>query len=228
MSILNFRSTLSPVQEAIQKESQEEARAMFAAIDTDKSGEVTIDELRAFMQREDPSVTEEQVWCRFDFLNADGQGYVSTEEFGQRQTLDKQSPAVDLNGWYAGVVVTKLQSTSWEELRMVITPDVLVFGPAAEGGYDDVIPLDQIGRLQEISNNNGGRAEGRWGPMRSICLIFTEEEGYNLGRKYCISVDVPLNIHEGEAGARVGRIGQHVTDGKFTPAQILSSFLTSS
>ena len=59
MSILNFRSTLSPVQEAIQKESQEEAHAMFAAIDTDKSGEITIDELRAFMQREDPSVTEE-------------------------------------------------------------------------------------------------------------------------------------------------------------------------
>ena len=105
---------------------------------------------------------------------------MSAEEFGQRQTLDKQPPAVDLNGWYAGVVVTKLQSTSWEELRMVITSDVLVFGPAAEGGYDDVIPLNQIGRMQEISNNNGGRAEGRRGPMRSICLIFTETEGYNL------------------------------------------------
>ncbi len=189
---------------------------MFSAIDTDNSGEVTIDELRAFMQREDPSVTEEQVRSRFDFLNADGQGCVSAEEFGQRQALDKQPPAVDLSGWYAEAVVAKLQSTSWEELRMVITPDVLGLGPAAEGGYDDVIPLGEISciRMQEISNDNGGRAQGRWGPTRSISLIFTEAEGYNLGRKYCISVDVPLDIHEGTAGARAAQIGQHVTDGK--------------
>lgn len=94
------------------------------------------------------------------------------------------------------------------------------FGQVAEGIYDDGIPLDQIGRLQEISNN-GGCPEGRWGPTRSMYLIFTEEEGYNLGRKYCISVDVPLDIDEGKTGARVCRIGQHVTDGKFTPAEIL-------
>ena len=65
MSILNFRSTLSPLQDAIQKESQEEARAMLSAIDIDNSGEVTIDELHVFMQREDTLVTEEQLRSRW-------------------------------------------------------------------------------------------------------------------------------------------------------------------
>jgi hypothetical protein len=46
---------------------------------------------------------------------------------------------------------------------MVITPDVLGLGPAAEGGYDDVIPLGEIGRLQEISNDNGGRSRRTMG-----------------------------------------------------------------
>jgi hypothetical protein len=48
--------------------SAEEARAIFAAIDTEKSGEITIDELRAYMRREDPSVTEEQVQRRYVYL----------------------------------------------------------------------------------------------------------------------------------------------------------------
>ena len=198
--------------------SAEEARAIFAAIDTDKSGEITIDELRAYMRREDPSVTEEQVQRRYVYLNADGQGTLTAEDFAERHVCDKKPPAVELHGYYAEAVVQKLQSTSWKELRMVITPDVLALGPAVGGGYDDVIPLYEICGLRELSE--GGREEGGWNPLKSICLIYTgpgvgmDGEGYNLGRKYCIASDFPMDIHEGKAEERMRGIGQHVTDGK--------------
>ena len=37
------------------------ARAIFDGLDTDKSGDISLDELRAYMQREDPSASEQQV-----------------------------------------------------------------------------------------------------------------------------------------------------------------------
>jgi Ca2+-binding EF-hand superfamily protein len=37
------------------------ARAIFDGLDTDKSGDISLDELRAHMQREDPSASEQQV-----------------------------------------------------------------------------------------------------------------------------------------------------------------------
>jgi hypothetical protein len=217
-SELLFRSVLTSLQDAKPWDSRKEARAIFSAIDTDKSGDITIDELRAYMRREDPLVTEEQVQSSFEYLNADGYGNVEFEEFAQRHALDKSPPPVELHSWYAEVVVRKLQSTSWKELRMVITPDVLALGPAVGGGYDDVIPLYEIISLRVLLQD--GRAEGGWNPLRSICLIYTgtgvglDAGGYNLGRKYCIAADFPMDIHEGKAGERMRRIGQHVTDGK--------------
>ena len=138
--ILRFRSILTPLQDAkpLDSLSAEEARTIFAAIDTDKSGEITIDELREYMRREDPSVTEEQVQRRYVYLNADGQGTLTAEDFAERHVCDKKPPAVELHGYYAFAVVQKLQSTSWKELRMIITPDVLGLGPAEGEGYDDV------------------------------------------------------------------------------------------
>ena len=72
-------------------------------MDTDKSGEVTVDEVCTFMRRKDPSVTEEEILCRFDFLNKDGSGGVSAEEFEHRLVLLKPPPAVELHGWYEEV-----------------------------------------------------------------------------------------------------------------------------
>jgi hypothetical protein len=170
------------------------------------------------MRREDPSVTEEQVQRRYVYLNADGQGTLTAEDFAERHVCDKKPPAVELHGYYAFAVVQKLQSTSWKELRMIITPDVLGLGPAEGEGYDDVIPLYEIDGLRELSE--GGREEGGWNPLKSICLIYTGPgvsmvgEGYNLGRKYCIAADFPMDIQEAKTEERMQGIGQHVTDGK--------------
>ena len=175
------RSVLTSLQDAKPWGSREEARAIFAAIDTDKSGEITIDELRAYMRREDPSVTEEQGQRRYVYLNADGQGTLTAEDFAERHVCDRKPPAVELHLYYAETVVKKLQSTSWAELRMVITPDVIALGPAEGGGYDDVIPLHEIDRL--LAQRSGGREEGvrGWSPLRNTCIIFPGEQGYNLG-----------------------------------------------
>jgi hypothetical protein len=42
------------------------ARAIFDGLDTDKSGDISLDELRAHMQREDPSASEQQVLTSAD------------------------------------------------------------------------------------------------------------------------------------------------------------------
>jgi Ca2+-binding EF-hand superfamily protein len=65
--------------------------AMFSAMDTDGSGEVTIDEFRAFMLREDPSVSEEQIRRHFESLDQDGDGGLSLKEF----TLEDFSTSLD-------------------------------------------------------------------------------------------------------------------------------------
>ena len=67
--------------------------------------------------------------------------------------------------------------------------------------------------------------------MKSICLIYTGPgvrmvgEGYNLGRKYCIAADFPMDIHEGKAKERMRGIGQHVTDGKLRTCGDFVKFL---
>ena len=53
----------------------------FAAIDTDSSGTITIDELRAAMKRENPAVTEAQVIARFTSLDVNRDGSLSKAEY---------------------------------------------------------------------------------------------------------------------------------------------------
>ena len=162
-------------------------------------------ELSQCSEQEKPTFTEAKVHTRLHCLKSDG---TLSEE---RHTLDKLPPAVDLKGWYAETVVKKLQSTSWEELRMVITPAVIALGPAAGGGYDDVIPLHELVSIHEGLEQ---RIQGGWSPLKNICMLFTVENGYNLGRKYFIAPDFPLQILEGGMGERIGGTGKHVGDGK--------------
>jgi hypothetical protein len=55
-------------------------QAMFAEIDTDGSGEVSIDEFRAYMRKKNASITEKQVQQRWKLLDADGGGGISEKE----------------------------------------------------------------------------------------------------------------------------------------------------
>merc|ERR1719409_1934025 len=57
----------------------------FAAIDTDSSGTITIDELRASMKRENPAVTEAQVHRRWAAMDFNKDGSVSRKEFVQAE-----------------------------------------------------------------------------------------------------------------------------------------------
>ena len=50
-------------------------------IDTDGSGDISIDELRASMKKENPAVTEAQVLKRFSELDYNHDGSVSKDEF---------------------------------------------------------------------------------------------------------------------------------------------------
>ena len=54
---------------------------IFAQVDTDQSGSISIDELRAFMQHTNPEVSEEEVQERFKRMDRNHDGDVSTAEF---------------------------------------------------------------------------------------------------------------------------------------------------
>ena len=66
----------------------------FAAIDTDSSGTITIDELRAAMKRENPAVTEAQVIARFASLDVNRDGSLSQAEY-MRAGLDVKASSED-------------------------------------------------------------------------------------------------------------------------------------
>ena len=66
----------------------------FAAIDTDSSGTITIDELRAAMKRENPAVTEAQVIARFTSLDVNRDGSLSQAEY-MRAGLDVKASSED-------------------------------------------------------------------------------------------------------------------------------------
>ena len=57
-------------------------------IDTDQSGNITLDELGSYMHRHNPSVTLEQVQERFDKVDRDSDGSVSMQEFVSANTFD--------------------------------------------------------------------------------------------------------------------------------------------
>ena len=59
--------------------------AEFAAMDTDKSGDITIDELRAAMKRDNPFVMEHEVRRKFLEMDLDGDGVISRREYGVAQ-----------------------------------------------------------------------------------------------------------------------------------------------
>ena len=137
----------------------EDARRVFAGIDADNSGDITYHEMKSFMRRENPFITDEEVQKHYDRMDVNRDGRVSKKEF-QQPVLPQ--PPVDLKGWHMKAIVKKLQSTSWEDVLMVgfavtdyltlrmygwsllacldivdsvfvrwqvITPDVLAFGP---------------------------------------------------------------------------------------------------
>ncbi len=54
---------------------------LFGAIDADKTGSIKLAELRAFMRREDPSLTDAQVQELFDRLDQNRDGSVTKKEF---------------------------------------------------------------------------------------------------------------------------------------------------
>jgi Ca2+-binding EF-hand superfamily protein len=60
---------------------QEKDKRLFAAIDADKTGSIQLAELRAFMRREDPALTDAQVQELFDHLDQNRDGSVTKEEF---------------------------------------------------------------------------------------------------------------------------------------------------
>ena len=123
------------------------------------------------------------------------------------------APKVNLEG-ASEVYVQKLQSAGWLDMRLVITRDVIAFQEARGAigrhddviaplidtdRYDDVIPLVDIDCMELISDEaSAGRGGGTaWSQNKQKCKIFTVgwegkkgEEGYNLGRKYCISMDM--------------------------------------
>ena len=59
--------------------------AEFAAMDTNKSGDITIDELRAAMKRDNPFVMEHEVRRKFLEMDLDGDGVISRREYGVAQ-----------------------------------------------------------------------------------------------------------------------------------------------
>ena len=55
--------------------------ALFSAIDVDKSGDISIEELRAAMQKENPAVTDAEIQRRWDAMERDHNGIVSKDEW---------------------------------------------------------------------------------------------------------------------------------------------------
>ena len=126
----------------------------------------------------------------------------SEEAMREHATSADLAEHVDLGGWYLELRVRKLQSTSLEQQRMVLTKDVIAFGPLGSSAFDDVIPLSELQRVHDLSEP--GRGEGSWGVvpvgkylqrcLPGMCAFMTVPGGFNGGRSYCISVEFPLQI----------------------------------
>ena len=130
-------------------------------------------------------------------------------------------PKVNLEG-ACEVFVQKLQDTGWVDMGLVVTLDVIAFveRSGVAKGYDDVIPLVDIDRVELIPDEDvPGSGGGSWSPSRCACKIFTVGwqgksassdlppdvvDGYNLGRKYCISMDTDAQSREAKLGGGLG------------------------
>ena len=67
---------------------------LFTTLDINSSGEITIDELRAYMLSKDPKVTEEQVQDRFNLMDRDKDGGITKMELAEflKNELSKLKP----------------------------------------------------------------------------------------------------------------------------------------
>ena len=131
---------------------------------------------------------------------------------GDTQLLAKElaKPAVDLEGWHLEVLVKKLQYTSFEDQRLIITKDVLALGPPG-GEFDEIIPFHEIDCFQDLSApaKRGlappGVDTASWRGHHSLCSIATVPEGFNTGRVYIIAAEFPFAIagqYQDQAPAR--------------------------
>ena len=121
---------------------------------------------------------------------------------GDTQLVAKESakPAVvDLEGWHLDVLVKKLQYTSFEDQRLIITKDVLALGPPG-GEFDEIIPLHDVDCFQDLSApaRRGlappGVDTANWQGCHSLCSMATVPEGYNKGRVYIFAAEFPMAI----------------------------------
>ena len=88
-----------------------------------------------------------------------------------------------------------------------------------------MIPLVDVDCMELISDEaSAGRGGGTaWSQNKQTCKILTVgwegkqgEEGYNLGRKYCISTDMTTaQLREAKVGGEMGSIEKLVVNGKF-------------
>ena len=92
----------------------------FNNIDTDKSGTITIDELRAAMKRENPAVTEAQVQRRWAAMDFNKDGSVSRKEFVQAEDF----AAIDTDS-SGTITIDELRAAMKRENRAVTEAQVI-------------------------------------------------------------------------------------------------------
>ena len=92
----------------------------FNNIDTDKSGTITIDELRAAMKRENPAVTEAQVQKRWAAMDFNKDGSVSRKEFVQAEDF----AAIDTDS-SGTITIDELRAAMKRENRAVTEAQVI-------------------------------------------------------------------------------------------------------
>lgn len=102
------------------------------------------------------------------------------------------TPGVSTASWYLTMTVKRLFSTSFQDQQLIITRDVLAFEPLDGDELDDVIPLCEIEKVENLGNVE--RGEGCWGTLHGLTAVSTMSTGYNMGRKYLISMHFPCAV----------------------------------
>jgi Ca2+-binding EF-hand superfamily protein len=97
-------------------EEHDEAQRMFNMVDTDFSGSICLDELRAYMRQENPSVSDAQVRDFFEEMDVDGSGKISKKEFLERHHALKLQREKDKR-LFAAIDADKTGSIQLAELR---------------------------------------------------------------------------------------------------------------